>query len=279
MGFLLALLFNGALQLAVSTASPASTACKPIPGWDRVLADGKLHWIVIGELHGTTETPAIFADAVCLTAAKRGPLIVGLEIPSGDQSRIDSFMNSDGGPAARSEFFKAMIWHMGKDGRSSEAFFRLLDRLRQMHAAGLVTRVVAFQDSHPVSGPPGAGQGPNEKRYAAILHDAAKPGNTVIALVGELHARKTEVDFGQPFMPMAGLLPPDQTLTLNVVGNGGVAWYCTGPSPADCGPYTAGTRRESATRGIIFGPAMDGAYDGILNLGVPTTASPPQPTD
>jgi hypothetical protein len=186
-------------------------------------------------------------------------------------------MNSDGGPAAQAEFLKAQIWHMGKDGRSSEAFFRLFERLRQMHAAGRVTRVLAFQDSRPAPGPPGAGQGANEKRYAAILRDAAESGGTVIALVGELHARKTEVDFGKPFMPMAALLPPDHTVTLNAVGNGGVAWYCTGPKPADCGPHTAGARRESATRGIILGQAMDGAYDGILNIGVPTTASPPQP--
>ena len=170
MGFLLASLLNAAaLPLAVAAASPAAPACDPIPGWDRVLADSKIRWIVIGELHGTAETPAIFADAVCLTAKERGPVVVALEMPSGDQAKIDAFMASDGGRAAQAEFFTAMLWHMPmKDGRSSEAFFNLFERLRQMHREGRVARVVAFQDSSPAQDPPDAGQGPYEGRLAAI---------------------------------------------------------------------------------------------------------------
>lgn len=281
MGFPLTSLLNAtALPLAVAAASPAAPACNPIPGWDQVLADSKIRWIVIGELHGTAETPAIFADAVCLTAKERGPVVVALEMPSGDQAKIDAFMASDGAPTAQAEFFKAVLWHMPmKDGRSSEAFFNLFERLRRMHREGRITRVVAFQDSSPTQDPPEAGQGPYEGRLAAIVRDAAAPGTTVLTLVGNLHARKTEADFGKPFMPMATHLPANETLTLNAIGNGGMAWNCHGPTAADCGPQPAGAPPAPAKRGVELRPVEDDAYDGLLNLGVPTTASPPQPTD
>jgi hypothetical protein len=249
--------------LAVASASPAASAeCTPIAGWEKVLADKQVHWIVIGELHGTAETPAIFADAVCLTARKRGPVVVALEMPTVDQARIDAYMNSDGGPGARSEFLKALIWNMpgvGKDGRSSEAFFRLFERIRQLHAQGQVTKVVAFQDSGPAHDPPEAGQTPYEQRLAAIVRDAAGHGDTVLALVGNAHARKTEVNFGKSFMPMAAHLPPEQTVTLNAIGNGGTAWNCTGPTPADCGPHPNRAIGASAKRNVELNPVEDGA--------------------
>jgi hypothetical protein len=274
-----AALLNTLVPLAAASATPAaSIGCTPIEGWEQVLADNKVHWIVIGELHGTAETPAIFADAVCLTAAKRGPVVVGLEIPSGDQARIDSFMNSDGGPAAQAEFFKALIWHMPmKDGRSSEAFFHLFERLRQMHKVGLVARVVAFQDSSPAHDPPGD-QGPYEQRMAAIVRGAAAEGATVVALAGYSHARKTEANFGKPFMPMASHLPKGQTLTLFADGNGGSSWFCSGPTPEACGSHPSHRQGEPAKRGVEPRPVDEGAYDGVLNLGTPTTASPPQST-
>jgi hypothetical protein len=279
MGYVFAWLLNGALApLALAAAAPSTAACAPIPGWDQVLADPKLHWIVIGELHGTAETPAIFADAVCLTAAKRGPVVVALEMPTRDQAAIDAFIASDGGPVARSEFFKALIWHMGNDGRSSQAVFAMFERLRQMHLGGRVSRVVAFQDVD-TRDPPSVGQGPYEERLAKIVSAAGAQGATVVALVGSLHARKTEANFGKPFMPMATHLPADQTLTLYADGNGGSAWFCNGPKPTDCGPHEVGAAGELGQRGAVLRPVMEGAYDGLLDLGVPTTASPPQPTD
>ena len=278
MGFVAAWLLNGALAPLALVAAAPSTACTAIPGWDQVMAEEKVRWIVIGEVHGTTETPAIFADAVCLPAAERGSVVIALERPSRDQRAIDAFMASDGGSAARREFYKALIWHMGKDGRSSQAVFAMFDKLRQMHLGGRVSHVVAFQDVD-TRDPPNVGQGPYDERLAEIVRAAGGLGATVVTLVGSAHARKTEANFGKPFMPMATHLPTDQTLTLYADGNGGTAWFCNGPTPANCGPHVVGTAGEPARRGVVLQPVMDGAYDGLLNLGVVTTASPPQPTE
>jgi hypothetical protein len=268
------------LAAVAATAAPSSpaTACTAIPGWEQVLAKPSLHWIVIGELHGTEETPAIFGDAACLTAQARGAVVVALEMPTTDQSRIDAFIGSDGGSAAQAEFLKAALWQGSmKDGRSSQAILRLFERLRLMHAAGQVSRVVAFQDTVRGDDPPGD-QGPYEARMAATLRGAAAPGAMVVALVGNLHAMKTEAGFGKRFMPMASHLPEGQALTLNATGNGGAAWNCAGPGPAACGAHEFPANGEPRSRGVELKPVMDGAYDGVLNLGGPMTASPPQPT-
>lgn len=276
--------FKAAAALSLALAGPAANAetapqaCVPIPGWEQVLAREELRWIVIGELHGTAETPAIFADAVCLAAQERR-VVVALEVPSTDQPAIDAWLASDGGPAARAAFLKALLWNMPmKDGRSSEAFLALFDRLRQMHAAGAVAGVVAFQDNSPADDPSGD-QGPYEKRLAAIVRDAAVPDGMVLVLVGNGHARKSEVIPGasdrKPFRPMAMHLPPETTLTLYAIGNGsGSAWNCQADG---CGVHDNSGPPEPMDRGVELGPVMDGAYDGMLWLGVPTTASLPQP--
>src|SRR5690606_23831699 len=154
--------------LLIAAASAADRPCEPIPGWDQVLTE-EVRWIVVGELHGNNETPALFADAVCLTARSR-PVVVALEQPSTDQPAIDSFLVSDGGPEATRAFLKAMMWRAPmKDGRSSEATFRLFENLRQMHAAGLVRAVIAFQPAH-LTGYPGPAE------YERVMAETAIAG-------------------------------------------------------------------------------------------------------
>lgn len=264
-------------SLLAATLAATAPACAPIEGWDQVLAKDEIRWVVVGELHGTAETPAMFADAVCLSAIERGPVVVALEMPSSDQAGIDAFIASDGGGAARAEFLKGLHWNLQmKDGRSSEAFYRMMDRLRQMHAAGAVSRVVAFQDVSPADDPPGD-QGPYETRLAAIVRDAAGPDGTVLVLVGNAHARKSEATPSsperKPFLPMAAHLPPAQTLTLYAIGNGGTAWICQADG---CGAHDDTGPAEPMDRSVILTPVMNGAYDGLLSLGVKITASPPQ---
>src|SRR6478735_11617631 len=119
------------------------------------------------------------------------------------------------------------MWNMPmKDGRSSEAYFSLFEKLRQMRAAGTIEAVVAFQPSAPIavqsSAAPGErpDQGIYEKAMASQLLAGAKPGTTVIALVGNIHAMLTESPFEPRFMPMATHLPAG-SVTLFVVPTGG----------------------------------------------------------
>ncbi|KRA80689.1 hypothetical protein [Altererythrobacter sp. Root672] len=261
----------------LATAAPASPACLPVEGWDEVLADDQVRWIVIGEVHGSNEVPALFADVVCLTAQSR-PVVVAVEQPASDQAAIDAFITSDGGAEAEHKFLSAVMWNMPmKDGRSSEAYFRLFETLRQMRAAGRISSVIAFQPTAFTARPTPAEY---EKAMADLVRSAAQGGATVLALVGNVHAQRTEVPRGTPYMAMAGNLPAEATVTFNTRGEGGETWACIGdpngaPGKIDCGAHTAGPVLGRA-REVELSSDPAGPYTGVIYLGAPTSASLPK---
>ncbi len=257
--------------LALTPAAPAAQIeCQRIPNWEKVL-ENQPRWIVIGEIHGSNEVPEAFANAVCLTA-QSNPVLVAVEQPTSDQLAIDGFMQSDGGAVAQSAFLKAQMWNSDvKDGRSSEAYFRLFESLRRMLAAGLIEKVVAFQPSTFTTQPTPAEY---EQAMAEILIAAGQPDITVIALVGNVHAMRTEVPWQPTYIPMAGRLPREETVSLNTSAKGGAAWNCQGADK--CGPQSSPATAPGEQVAGVELDAEEGWYSGTLNLGVPTTASPPK---
>ena len=241
------------------TAAP----CAPLPGVEAVLA-GPSRWIIVGENHGTAEAPQAYADLVCHAGSAR-PVVAAVEQLESDQPLIDAWIASDGGEAARSALLEARMWTT-RDGRSSRAYLALFERLRLLVREGRVSRVVAFQPVVTAYDPAGY-----EKAMARLLK-AASPGaeTRVVALVGNVHAMLQTVNFGPtPYMPAAGLLPRETTLTLNIASNGGAAWNCT----PKCGAHALGPARGTGRRGIVLGGA--GPWSGTFHLGLATTASPP----
>ena len=88
--------------LLLVTAAPG---CAPIEGADAILADPAIDYVILGEMHGTQETPALFGDLVCAAAA-RGPVIVALEVALEDQAAFDAYLNSAGDAPARAALLK-----------------------------------------------------------------------------------------------------------------------------------------------------------------------------
>lgn len=256
--------------LLLAAAAPSNEPCKPIPGWDEVLTRDDLRFIVIGEIHGNNETPALFAEAVCLTA-QSWPVVVALEQPSIDQPAIDSFMASDGSPEAKVAFLKAVMWNGSmKDGRSSEATFRLFEDLRRMHATGQVKAVVAFLPSHLTEYPGPAGY---EQAMAEGILVGDQPGTITLVLTGNAHAMRTQVPWEPKYMAMAGHLPAEATVTLNTFAEGGETWVC---QSGVCGAKPWPAAPESRPRSVSLSSDEQGLYSGVIHLGTSLTASPPQ---
>lgn len=259
----------------VAPTVPISEPRKPIPGWKKVVSDKKIRWIVLGEMHGTNEMPEIFADAVCLTA-EASPTVVALELPAIDQPRIDAYLESDGGPKAKQAFFEAYIWKSRvKDGRSSEAIFRLFEQLHGLHKAGKVRTVIAFQPVRFKEPPTSAEY---NRAMADLIEKNTPKGFRALVLVGNVHAMRTKVDFGpEPYLPMAGHLPRRNTLSLDISSNGvSSAWACRGQG--QCGEITFGRKGDEQARGVTLSKKSNERYDGQLFLGTSTTASAPQIT-
>lgn len=259
--------------LLIGSGASAAQECPAIAGWEAVLADDATRWIVLGEMHGNNESPAVFADAVCLTARSRA-VVVALELPEDMQTLIDAYLASDGGVDAQEAILAAPFWHDSfKDGRSSAAMFLMIERLHEMYRLSMVQGVVAFQATDFTSRP---SQVEYEAALARRVQQAAHGGATVLVLVGNVHARLTEVNFGTTYLPMAAHLPQGQTITLDIKSLGGETWACTG-QPIACGPIPM--RGDGLPLGgpeVRLNEGEGPDYSGALDLGRTISASEPQ---
>jgi hypothetical protein len=189
--------------------------------------------LLIGEIHGTAETPAAVADLAQQMATVENPLIVGLEIWRGEQAAIDRFLGSAGTYEDRAQLLASEFWTRDyQDGRSSEAMVELLDRLRALALKAPVS-VVAF-DADPSADPDGAAR---DQAMAERLAEAldAEPEARALVLAGNFHTR---VQASAPWDPehrfMGHRLIDYQPYSLEIMGIGGSAWICTGAETDSC---------------------------------------------
>ncbi|UYY78317.1 hypothetical protein [Sphingomonas sp. R1] len=246
-------------------AMAGSADCHTVPGAERLWAPG-VRYVVVGELHGTNETPDGFANLACLAGDSGRPVTVALEYPADAQAAIDAWLQSDGSERARAALLALPIWHGEmQDGRGSVAFLRLFERLRVLKQAGRLRGVVASDVvALPQQGTRDAAMAESWKRI-----DAGTDG-IVLVLVGNLHAMRQERE-GFQMVPAASFLPRDRTVTLNVVGNGGEAWNCQAEG---CGAHRAGPERAAA-EGIVLSDDAADSWDARYELGKPMTAAGP----
>jgi hypothetical protein len=245
-----------------------TSACLPVPGADR-LWQPQTRWVIVGEMHGTNETPDAFANLACLAAATGRPVTVALEYPADGQAVIDSYLASNGDGSARAALMGLYPFaSQAQDGRGSVAFLRLWDRLRRLKQAGQIARVIASDVGSAT--PPGADRNATmAQNWTAI---AAPNNGIVLALVGNFHAiRKPLVSPTRTTTPAGALMPADRTITVNVVGNGGLAWNCRNDG---CKDHDNGPSR-SAAQGIVYSADADRSWDATYELGTPTTAARP----
>jgi hypothetical protein len=261
--------FPTILPPPVAQPTRSDETCRPIPGAQQTVSDSAVRWLIVGEQHGTNETPTAFADLVCAASGSR-EVVVAVEQPEREQDAINAFMISDGGSEAQTVFLRSTIWqNQFKDGRSSQAMFRLFQTLRDMRAGGRIQTVVAFQPTRRSS------PDQYEQAMAERLKAAAYRNALVVVLVGNVHAMRTAVSFGGPsYLPMAGLLPRSETVTIDARPDGGVQWACL--SLSACGPKTMTPPRVPHMREFTIKGPSEAPYSGVLYLGVPATASPPK---
>ncbi len=269
------------LSLIAAAAVASSTPqCAAIDGTDAILAQKDMGFLVVGELHGTAETPAAFADLVCIAGNQRGPVIVGVEFPVSDQSLIDQFMASNDLEFARKELMKTWVWKKSEDGRGSVAMLAMFERLRQYVRMGIVKRVVTIQPIDSMK----SNEGYEKEMAQPLIAAQRQDGHLTLVLVGNAHASFAKIDIGEPlYWPMAHWLPKKQTVTLYTVSNGGSAWNCQGEGiEADgkptivCKAHSERVPQKLQQRGIVLSDeAKKNGYSGALRLGVETQASPP----
>jgi hypothetical protein len=258
--------------LLVGQSEHVGSRCGAFPELDAIAINPPTKFLIIGEVHGTNEVPALFLDLVCQTSAQRR-VTVAIEQPSSNQPFIDAYLNSNGGNAAERAFMRAPMWNEPlKDGKSSQAYFALFAGLKDLALAGRPIRVVTVQPEYR----PKLGQAAFENMMAKrISNIPLGRDGVVLALLGNVHAMLTTVPFSPRYRAAASFLPPRSTFSFNVIPNGGGAWNCEG-SPAVCKTRIDPPVIFSSSQRVIIGGAAKSTFTGIVYLGKATTSSPPK---
>ncbi|MEM9562302.1 MAG: DUF6624 domain-containing protein [Actinomycetota bacterium] len=209
---------------------PADAGCRTITGATLLL--GPRPVILVGEVHGTNESPAFVEALACTTLSYGLTVTVGLEIPEQESDSVDAFLASDGGPRARRRLLERAFWASdAPDGRRSTAMLELLDGLRRHITRGADLHVVLLDTTAGVD---------RDAVMATRVLDAidASPDGVVIALTGNVHTRVTRGSSVDPdHEPMGHLIERsngNRTVTaIDVRHDGGAAWVC--PEDGACG--------------------------------------------
>ena len=248
----------------------AAAKCPSIPGAEQLWSNVSVRWVLIGEMHGSDETPNAFGVLVCHALAHEAQVTVALERPTSEQAALTGILTGTDLGKAEKALLAEPGWRSGMDGRASEAMLRLLLNLRKLHERYRGLQVAAF-DARFTGENPGARD--QALGQALLALGSARPRSLILALTGNVHAMQSP-QFGYDLAAM--YLPPKERMSPEVTDTGGEAWVTVDGA---CGSSTGGvgTKGRTVPFGIFLDPALApyGKVDGVLSLAVPLTSSPP----
>ena len=255
---------------STTPVSLVTEGCRAVQAADptTLFAPGSI--TVFGELHGTVQAPGFLGDLVCHLHKQRS-VLVGLELPSRHQGLVDRFLRSAGSEADRQRLRAMDFWDREfQDGRSSEAMFELLLRLRELNAESGRLRVLFFDA--PAMNPMERDVGFADQVSKAIRKNSDA---VVLLLMGNYHARFAPPDGGESEFTSAaqhlkGRHP--QTVSLDMRYGPGSFWACVNEG---CGVQTTNGRNGGPAWSIELLPAgKAGSYSGYFHVGELTASGP-----
>ena len=216
----------------------AGERCESIDGLAERIAPGRI--FLLGELHGTQQSPAFVFSVACAVAAHGAEVVVGLELASTAQEWVDRYLASPGQPADHEALLQHGIWTRSyQDGRTSEAMLDLIERVRRLRHEGNSARILFF-DAPGATG----GQDREAKMASKIAASARVHTEAVhVILTGNMHSRMVPGNRrDRDYEPMGYLLqrqvPGNRIVALEVAHEGGTAWICA----PDCGVTSLAVR-------------------------------------
>ncbi len=251
----------------------ARTAEIPLLDVERGLDAARV--LLVGEIHGTVECPAVFGDLV-FAAARRGPVSAGIALPSTEQAELDQFFADPEDPEHRARWLaRPLFTTRRQDGRTSRAMMGLLDRLARYRTHGLPIEIFAFD------APPGEDL-PDEARdehMAKIIAERARDRTRrVMALMGNVH---NQLERSTPWAPgfrtagmhLRDMLAGDDLRALTLDWVTGTAWQDT---EHGIGEHVSNGFQLAPVGSVVAERVHDDApwHHAILNIGT-LHASPP----
>lgn len=185
--------------------------------------------IVLGELHGTREVPALLRELMEAYAADGAPVRLALELPTGENPALATYMSSAGTAEARAALRGTKYWTVRSrmhDGRRSEDMLDLIEAARVLRAQGRDVQVFGFDRVLPAEM---AGTGARDRVMAEEVRaraEALPKNGRLLVLTGNVHGMRA-----QPRMiaypPMTALLKDLDLYNVRIEARSGEGWGCT----------------------------------------------------
>jgi len=250
------------MALGAAIAAPAAPAEDAVAQIMRHAGDARM--IVLGEYHGTAETPRLVADLVERYSRDNAAVRLGLEMPMSENVALARYLRSNGDPDAREALRTTPFWSVKDnqhDGRRSRDMLDLIESIRSLRAQGRNVGVAGYDVETGSSTD-------NDMRDAAMathLHqqfNALPPGDRMLVLTGNVHAMRSPPADAPPEMQqrtMASHLLDLPLYSVRLEALRGHFWACVQPCRAL--PLI-----ERAPRDPLLSTDQDRQYDLVVFL-------------
>lgn len=185
--------------------------------------------LVLGEFHGTRETPLLVRQLVD-DYSRNGPVLLALELPRAENPTLRDYLQSDGGAAARQHLHGRAFWTVRDDqhdGRRSRDMLAMIEGLRVLKTQGRVIEVVGYD----VNASNGGNQARDDSMAAELrrLYRRLPDGARMVVLTGNVHAMLRRPEGMPPELqrqPMASQLRDLDIYSVRLGALRGQAWAC-----------------------------------------------------
>ncbi len=225
------------MALGAANAAPAPVARVEDTAAQIIQHAGDARLIVLGEYHGTAETPRLVADLVERYSRDNAAVRLGLEMPMSENVALARYLRSDGDLDAREALRTTLFWFVKDnqhDGRRSRDMLDLIESIRSLRAQGRNVGVAGYDVETGSSTD-------NDMRDAAMathLHqqfNALPPGARMLVLTGNVHAMRSPPADAPPEMQqrtMASHLLDLPLYSVRLEALRGHFWACVQPCRA-----------------------------------------------
>lgn len=237
--------------------------------------------LLLGELHGTVESPGLLADLLRGQPAKR-PVRLGLEWPVELQSKVDAYFRSQGTAGDRATFAAGRDWAY-YDGRMSQAWLALIDTLRDLRRQGRDVQVFTMEPTYGTPADVAAAGGPvrvKEVGMAKAIREQLKhspPGALVAALMGNYHSR-VGAEMPDRESSVTYRLAADRPLVVLPQSGHGTFWAMVGPASRASVQTIKGDEPRLPKEEVVVRTPLDvPAGTTVEEITMPTFTASPHP--
>ena len=223
-----------------------------------------------GEIHGVAGNLATFSRAIGEALADAGEVVAAFELPADGQAVFDGWWADHARPFT-SEEIAAMGWCELSDGRTSSELLDTMAGLKEMgRGGGLTIRLIDTRFSRPPlhSVRDTSSRGSAELAIALARAAADHPDARVLALIGNVHARKTPITMPEALgggqMLTAGHLLSREVVSVAYLYDDGGRYGC---DLNGCGVSTLVSNQANLER-------AGEAYDRIVRVGPASPTTP-----